>query len=377
MLAAWFGIVGWSLGLGERRARVLREAAETLDLEPDLGPPDRPASFVGTVRGFEVTIWDQRDALVQVLVTDGRCAELEFGLRDRLSAEVLSQHPWRALTGDWEFDSTVVVTGNIESVLAILGPDVRTAVARMLSSGGEVTRDRITRRVPGPIRTPEEVVSAVRDVVSLARLLVAPEDSVGGLIRSALHDPVPGFRARCIEALGQRHTDDARVADAFSRCLDDPCELVRLATAGGPLPPAGHATVLTLAHAVLARGPNPDEMELELAALRALGALGGEEAERSLVVALNAVEPELRRAAALALGTSGSTRAIPALRAAAAAHNDDWPLLNAVTATVVAIQERATGAAPGQLALAGGEAGEVALAEGVDTGRVALTEGES
>jgi hypothetical protein len=124
VLGVWAGVLSWSLDLGERRARVLREAAETLDLEPDLGPPDRPVSFVGTVDGFEVTIRDRHDVLVQVLVTDGLAVDVGFDLRDQLSTEVLSQHPWRAPTGDWEFDSTVVVTGNIESVLAILGPDV-------------------------------------------------------------------------------------------------------------------------------------------------------------------------------------------------------------------------------------------------------------
>jgi hypothetical protein len=83
--------------------------------------------------------------------------------------------------------------------------------------------------------------------------------------------------------------------------------------------------------------------------------------------------PETAAALTAALGRAGTTAAVAPLRAVVAAHPLDLGLRGSASEAIAAIQARADGAAPGQLALAGGEAGALAIADAA-TGRVALAD---
>lgn len=111
-------------------------------------------------------------------------------------------------------------------------------------------------------------------------------------------------------------------------------------------------------------------------AARALGATGVAAAERPLLDALERGLPELRVPVVEAMGRVGSVGAVPHLKAAEARHPDDKDLRQATRQAIAAIQSRLTGASPGQLSLAEGEAGQLSLAEN-EAGRLSLAEGEA
>jgi len=128
---------------------------------------------------------------------------------------------------------------------------------------------------------------------------------------------------------------------------------------------------------ILAKVPGVEEGELAEAAAKALGATGVEAAEPPLVEALGRESFKVRTAAAQALGKVGGASAVPALREAAERHPRHGDLTRAVRQAVAEIQARlaaAAGAAPGQLSLAGGEAGQVSLVEEDTAGRLTLAE---
>jgi hypothetical protein len=116
------------------------------------------------------------------------------------------------------------------------------------------------------------------------------------------------------------------------------------------------------------------------AAAAALGATRLAAAEPSLVKALSRESPGVRAAAARALGKVGGASAVPALKEAAERHPRHGELTRAVRQAIAEIQARlaeAGGAAPGQLSLAGGEAGQVSLAEQDTAGRLSLAAEEA
>jgi HEAT repeat protein len=101
-----------------------------------------------------------------------------------------------------------------------------------------------------------------------------------------------------------------------------------------------------------------------VAILEALAAPGTEDA---LLTAAARADPAVRLAVAHALGAVGSARAVPVLHELQA---QGGPVLRAAREAVVAVQARLSGASPGQLALASGADGRVAVAE--HDGRVSL-----
>ena len=109
-------------------------------------------------------------------------------------------------------------------------------------------------------------------------------------------------------------------------------------------------------------------------AARALGAVGRPEGEGPLVEALGRESSEVREAAAEALGRVGTTLSVVPLRSAASAHPLDGAFRRAARQAIVGIQSRVTGASPGQLSLAGDEAGALSLADDVATGQLSLAQ---
>jgi len=80
----------------------------------------------------------------------------------------------------------------------------------------------------------------------------------------------------------------------------------------------------------------------------------------------------VRAAAAESLGRIGSPQAVASLRESAGAHRFDGALRRAARHAIVEIQARVTGASPGQLSLAAGDAGQVSLVDEDQRGRVSL-----
>jgi HEAT repeat protein len=109
---------------------------------------------------------------------------------------------------------------------------------------------------------------------------------------------------------------------------------------------------------------------LAVTAAQALAETGLSDAEPSLVAALERDVPDIRAAAAAALGRVGSAAAVLPLKEAEVRYRDD-PTRRAARQAVAAIQSRLPGASPGQLSLATGDAGALSLAED-ETGRLSL-----
>jgi len=162
------------------------------------------------------------------------------------------------------------------------------------------------------------------------------------------------LRARAIVALGARLPVDlatailGRAGDAEHRASGLAC----VDALGATGPPA-----LAALRAALESGDG----EVAVAAARALAHVGESSAE-ALVGGLADSRPAVRVAAAESLGRVGAVDVVPLLRDAAE-RSDEGGLRRAVRQAIAAIQARLSGAEPGQLTLAAGEAGQLSLAD--------------
>jgi HEAT repeat protein len=120
-----------------------------------------------------------------------------------------------------------------------------------------------------------------------------------------------------------------------------------------------------------------EDDKLVVAAADALGATGDAAAETPLIAALDRDGPTVWPAIAAALGLVGTAAAVAPLRTMASRFPFDLGLRRASRQAIAEIQSRLTGATPGQLALADGDAGQLSLAEEGLEGQVSLAgEGE-
>jgi hypothetical protein len=191
-----------------------------------------------------------------------------------------------------------------------------------------------------------------RDVLlELAGSATAADATVAAAV-AALRLALPCERAEAILAASLR----ARRSDTARACIE------RLGRAGA---------VDALAKVLAA-----ERGDLAVAAARALAATGSAAARAPLLAALAAAPPPVRTAAAAALGTVGDVAAVAPLRAAAAGAGADGTLKRAVRQAVAEIHSRLSGAAPGQLSLAGDAdaAGRLSLADTSESaaGRLSL-----
>ena len=172
--------------------------------------------------------------------------------------------------------------------------------------------------------------------------------------------------ARAIEALGADFGPERAVEKLGPAIRDGRVAVARacIAIIGGAGTPAGIEALAGLLRA----GP-PD---LGAAAAAALGAAPNAAAEAALIEALGSEAAEVRVAAATALGRGCSPLAVVPLRNVVGRHPLDLELRRAAREAIAKIQERVTGASPGQLSLAPDAAGQVSLAEEDERGRVSL-----
>jgi HEAT repeat protein len=224
----------------------------------------------------------------------------------------------------------------------------------------------LVREFPGDPATHEAFVAAREDPDAEVRLRAAIDLGAAG--RDVLLGVARGEGAedatteRAVAALG-RHLTTAEAMDLLRNAL----RTRREATARACLLALGHRREPE-AVGMLAKVLAVETAGLAAAAADALGATGDDSAEASLLAALESRHAPVRVAAARALGRVGTTAAVLPLKEL---EDRDASCRATARQAIAEIQSRATGAAPGQLSLAGGEAGRLSLTEG-EEGRLSL-----
>jgi HEAT repeat protein len=228
----------------------------------------------------------------------------------------------------------------------------------------------LAREYPGYAVTGEALRAASRDPDDEVRLRAAialGDDGRDVLRRMASSlDVADGGSARAVSALGE-HLDVGEAGRILGRSL----EAGRQATARAAVAALGRAggpEVVEPLSAVL----EAEDDELVVAAAKALGATGSAAAEAELIAALDRDGPTVWPAIAEALGPVGTAAAVAPLRTMASRFPFDLGLRRAARQAIAEIHSRLTGATPGQLALADGDAGRLSLAEENVQGRVSI-----
>jgi hypothetical protein len=329
--------------------------------------------------------------------------------------------------GDPSFDAEVYAQGPEEVLLPLLPHETRLAVRAVIALHGHITESTVRIEV-GSWVNPDVLSDALDTALRAAFRLRQPEDVVARLVTSVHNDHLPAFRLRCLGLLTRKFPDDPRAKAAFRAALQSRNDEIRL-QAGMALAEEGHETLIAIAsdpdagpalaaRAIVALGPRLDpervttildaaiegqrtevalaaiqalatasgavavarltsalkcsNTEFAVAAARALAAIGDPATEPAVLAALESARAELRLAAAEALGRLGTAAAVPHLHATVDEHLLDLGLRSAARQAIAAIQERLTGASPGQVALAEDEAGHVSLATNAGAGQVSM-----
>jgi HEAT repeat protein len=344
------------------------------------------------------------------------------------------------VVGDPAFDDLAYVRGAPELIYAVLENETRIQLVEMLNWEPtlQVAQDQLRAQIPeAPASleiwkpTPDIPASTLRPLIALARRLSRPADLTGRLAHNAKTDPAAGIRRASLQFLLQKHRQDPRTHETMRAALDDRDDEVRLLAAGAAgeagypvlealardAPDAlaaravvslGRALSFESARAILDQAVgmkrpltakecvdsmgrtgareavahlanilDTQAQDLAIAAAHALAATHDPAAENPLFSALGKAYGPIACAAAQALGRVGTPAT--ALKLKQAANNlwpDDFALRQAIRQAIAEIHSR-TGAAPGQLSLARGEAGQVSLTEDEEKhGQVSLPPGD-
>jgi hypothetical protein len=249
--------------------------------------------------------------------------------------------------GDAAFDEAVYVQGPEALALAVLDAPARLRLARLLQGEAVAQQEwvavtaaldrgvlevRVKDRHSG--KNPEQISKVLQSALENAHSLVAPGDLPTRLAQNFRRELIDSVRSRLVQVLGREYPDHPEARQALRDALRDKSSLVRL-------------------HAALHLGAS----------------------EEVLLQALGSGDPAVAEAAARALGKAGTAAAVAPLRAKASSLLPN-PLRAAARQAIAEIQARLTGAAPGQLSLAAGEAGALSLAAG-EAGELSLAESGS
>jgi HEAT repeat protein len=301
--------------------------------------------------------------------------------------------------GDPAFDAEVYVNAPAALALALLDHPTRIHLAALLRGevGGAAEVRAALERGVLDIRLRDRALSGanagqlaavLRSALAVARRLALPADLAARLADNFRHEPEAGVRLQILLTLARELPDRPEARAMLLHGLEDASDEVRLRAAQA-LGPEGEATLRDLAaddatedscaaRAVEAVGDRLTSAELiaplahaldagagrlrtALACLAALGRHGDPSTEEPLVRALQAGDPQIALAAAQALGRAGTVAAVAPLRTAADAVLPS-ALRSAARQAIAEIQARLPGAAPGQLALAGGDVGALSFA---------------
>jgi HEAT repeat protein len=403
-----------------------RQAAAILGLEP----PSllRGLQLDGSIAGLEVRVEERSQGSLPItrIIVHGEAYPIIRSIEPRkrhvesLGARLAGGDG--VATGDASFDRRVIVHGDAEKVAALLDAPTRHAIG----SGVHLADGILTRTIQRRISSAGLLARGVRATVALAQRLMADCDVPAQLAANVRHDPISGVRLRNLAQLIRAFPEQARpvlrsalrdhdpavrlcaalalkekaqgALRSLAKCqqLDEESQVSALAALRAPLLVRQAVRVLEMAlgsgrHAVAVAAVRmlgerggaeavarltgllaDDDTELVLASCTALGATCDAAAAPTLIHALASRWPEVRVAAATALGTVGAATGVAPLHAAAAAHPLDFELRRAANAAVAAIQSRIKGAELGQLSLAEGSGGQLSLGSSVPAGQVSL-----
>jgi len=309
--------------------------------------------------------------------------------------------------GDAAFDGEFFVQGQPALALALLDRETRPLLTRLLRgqvrpggesevnaslSDGVLTVEIRERLFSDPL---DKLPAALAAALEVGRRLVAPRDTAARIAENVRDEPEAGARLQGLLLLAREFPDRPATRERLLAAREDPSAEVRLraamalgeegrgtlvalvrdegsadAVAAKAVAALGDGIPVDLAEATLRRvAGTPQSTETTVACLDALGRLGRVEAEGLLIEVLKSPEPQVRAAAARALGRAGTAAAVAALHEAMEARGE---ISRSVGRQAIAeIQSRLSGAAPGQLSLSGAEAGALSLADG-EPGRLSI-----
>ncbi len=262
----------------------------------------------------------QHDGLsVQVMVKrdfEGAAAKVHLQIAGlapiELRTDPQNRGGWDVTTGEPDFDGFVRVSGDVGMALALLTPQTRGLVHRALLAGFQMTV-RNGQGILGIATYSDDIdliTPHIEPGLQLAQQLRPPTDVYATLITRLREEP--------------RVTGRLDIAIQLPPAVaDDPARLREL-----------------VAH------PEP-EVRLALAMRLDLPELWATLPEPTLITLLGSERPATVQQAMVALGRYGTVDAVPALKL----KKTELETANLATDTILAIQERATGA-PGGLALA-------------------------
>jgi HEAT repeat protein len=314
--------------------------------------------------------------------------------------------------GASEFDREFFVQGQPALALAVLDRETRPLLTRLLRgqigpggegelraslSDGVLTVEIRERLFSDPL---EKLPSALAAALEVGRRLVAPRDTAARIAENLRAEPEASARLQGLLLLAREFPDHPATRERLLVAREDPSAEVRLraamalgeegrgtlvalvcgegssdAVAAKAVAALGDGIPVDLAEATLRRvAGTPESTETTVACLDALGRLGRVEAEGLLIEALKSPGPQVRAAAARALGRAGTAAGVAALHEAMEARRE---ISRSVGRQAIAeIQSRLSGAAPGQLSLSGAEAGALSLADG-EPGRLSIAAPEA
>jgi hypothetical protein len=305
--------------------------------------------------------------------------------------------------------------------------------SRALGSAFSVRSGVLRLEAVDVIGYPHWLGECLPGLLAVARRLVRPGDVPGHLATNAREDPLPRVRAANLRALIVEYSGWPATRQALRSALDDPSlevaalaalellehvegaeERVRRAASDAGLPERLQARAVVALRrrlpveslseilrdavetrrlkvaeaclAVLGENGGPEAIDvmtevlavewgpLAVTAVRALGRSGGADVESALLAVLGRNRADVVTAAARVLGRVGSAAAVGALRRVESSSGDEGAR-RAAREAIAQIQERLTGASPGQLSLADGESGQLSLTED-ERGRVAIHDDE-
>jgi hypothetical protein len=318
--------------------------------------------------------------------------------------------------GDPRFDNAFSLEGPALQLSALLDDDTRRRLCAVSAAWPlEVSRDgivavvspdawmtdilpsllAIARRLGTPAVLPRDLVENVKQDsesgVRLQNLLLLVREFPGDpatveALRAACSDRSSAIRLRAARELGAEGRDTLlQVAYSMD---DDAISAKAVSILDRDLPVERAKAILDLARntgsrqtalacvKALGRGRGGDaaagllaevlaspNVTLAVAAVRALAPTRSPAAETALIRALRHEEADIRVAAAEALRDFGTAMAVLPLQQAIERSRLDLDLRRAARQAIDEIQSRVQGAAPGQLSLAGTEAGQLSLAQ--------------
>jgi hypothetical protein len=388
------------------------------------------ASFEGLVVTAEERVHVDPDGSETSVTVEGADlpARVELRREDLASAAEKLLRGSDVETGDEAFDREVLVWGYPPLLLAILDATTREEVRRFMSVGARLAEGRLSFSISRRFAEPHEIDGFVSGLLELARRLRTPEDVAARLAHNATSDPLPAVRLRNLTTLAERFPAREDTVLAMRESLTAESDVLRCfaashlgaegrgvlealarghteeSIAGRALEALGDSLSFETAAAALDRALARGQWALAAAATAALGSCRDPRATARLLVLLGARDPDLacraavalagrtdpaaqpallgalqsdnqalRVAAVAALHACGTVAAVAPLRELIAAHTLDVTLRKAALAAVAAIQARAFGASPGQVALADQLAGAVTLATASAPGKLELT----